>query len=275
MKVVISLLFIFLSLPVFASVTSDVEWKTGQVLLISEPAYDPSTLIFELATGSRYGHVGVVSVEEDGVFVYHSDPPQANKIQLEEFLARTQDINGDYNYTLAESAKSLSKSEQVELVSEMNRLVTLPTQYNFSQVKSDEGAMNCSEFVHYSFKSIGRSFGKYTTYSDLNFNGFDGMLLQFAQDMGIQFDEKSLFLSPMSLLLYGDLKVVESTVPYQVISEKEILTAWNESIPLALVFDDMLGFPDIFPDAEAFVDYLFQVASEEPYKKSCVELLSQ
>ncbi len=50
-------------------------WRTGQIIGVSEVSFDASTFLFEIATGSRFGHVGIVYIDANNeVLVLESSP---------------------------------------------------------------------------------------------------------------------------------------------------------------------------------------------------------
>src|SRR5437868_2636125 len=92
----LAIIFLLSRLAAAAPVTKipELPWATGHVVAISEMRADPSTLLFEAATASRYGHMGVVADTPEGLMVYHSMPPGVQKTPLADFLGRARTDEG-------------------------------------------------------------------------------------------------------------------------------------------------------------------------------------
>src|SRR5271170_7740521 len=88
----IAALLLFLLAPLRAAPVErvpDLPFQTGHVIAISEMNADPSTLLFEAATASRYGHMGIVAETPNGLMVYHSMPPGVQMTPLADFIGRS------------------------------------------------------------------------------------------------------------------------------------------------------------------------------------------
>lgn len=236
----------------------DTQWKTGQVLALSQLFYDPTTFLFEAGTGSRFGHVGLVSVESDGVFVYEEAPPAASRTPLEKFLKTATDPQTKkVNATLLEYADSISEKQINQLVQAAKDIVNKKTPYNFSMVTNNT-SMNCSEFVFYLFKTAGlKAVGEQADFESMNTKAFQGKLMELAR---INNTKQGLSVTPASIVNSPNLKVVSTNLPVEiVISEADILKTWKTSGALSNMLD-MFGLPS------SVQDLLTQLASDKPYR---------
>src|SRR5581483_11820805 len=103
------LLSLALLQPLFATerrASTDISFKTGQVIGISTIRIDSSSLFFEGFSGSRYSHVGVIATENGEPAVYHSYPREGAQVTpLPEFLEKASlDPSGRPEFTLVEPA---------------------------------------------------------------------------------------------------------------------------------------------------------------------------
>lgn len=220
--------------------------KTGQIIGISETQFDPSTFFFEVATKTRFGHIGVVAVDDDGKpYVYHMTP-EAGVIKgdLPGFLARAS-MKGDKanNIAIVQWKESLTSTESKKLIANADKLSKKNLPYNFQQaflanttidsIKS----LNCSEFVYILFKSIGRQVGKAVDFTKLNTGALNGTLKKLWITHYNPNAERSQYISPASIMLDDHVRKVMGNLPVREIKELEILEAWKKDDALA-----MLGF---------------------------------
>ncbi|MEO0337281.1 MAG: YiiX/YebB-like N1pC/P60 family cysteine hydrolase, partial [Pseudomonadota bacterium] len=247
--------------------------KSGQIIATSEVLYDGSTFIFEVATGSRYGHIGFVYVEKDGsVTVYESTPPiGASKTSVKEFLSRSiieADGAATYQAAILETRDALSAEKISAMKTEAEKLIEQRLPYNYEQ-KQVEDAKNCSEFVHHIFTQVGIVLSKLETTADLNMNAFGGVLRQM---LGIDFSEEDRFVSPAAIVFSNQLRVLTTTLPTdRILSEREIVEAWMEvdggleSLIRGLA---PISLPDEHLPAaiEQFKTGLLPLASNTPYR---------
>jgi hypothetical protein len=232
------------------------QWKTGQVLALSQQLYDPTTFIFEVGTGSRYGHVGLVVVEKAGVFVLEESPPHAKKTPVDIFL-KTSLAKGVHQATLLEPIHDLTPDETNKIVTEGMRIVDLQLPYNFSMVMNKE-SMNCSEFVHHLFEYIGLAkVGLPEPFKNMNVGAFKGQLLALAR---INPDKTGDSVSPAAIVNSSELRVISANLPVEtILSEFEVLTAWKDSGALK-------GILDIFGLPEQVGISLFQIADHNAFR---------
>lgn len=226
----IAALLLLLLAPVRAASIERVpnlSFQTGHVIAISEMRADPSTLLFEAATASRYGHMGIVAETPEGLMVYHSMPPGVQKTPLGDFLARstTQD-QAKPQFTLLKHQDPLSTDEQRGLVEVMQDMVDRKVPFNYTMVMNSK-SVNCSEFVRRAFEAIGRSgLGDAGPIGRSNFNAFDGALVKL---FGIKLPPMdSPGVSPVSIVESPQLEVVHAGLPEgRLLSDAEIFEAWK------------------------------------------------
>jgi len=220
----------------------DVTWETGQVIGISEMKSDPSTFIFEAGTGSRYGHVGIIAIEDTKVFVYESTPPVAQRTLLSTFLSKTnKNSDGILEATIIAPIVPLRSQESLKLIRAMKKAVKKEVPYNFSVIINDE-SMNCSEFVYKMFQNIKITIGEIETFSQMNINGFQGQLINFF-GANNNISPQSKIITPVSVINSPTFKVVKANLPVnKLISEFEIFNSWKNQNG----FDElaqMMGLP--------------------------------
>ncbi len=235
MKTIRLLTFLYLSIlslsivSAFASDPKKVEWKSGQIVAISEMLSDPSTFIFEIHTGSRYGHIGIIYVEADQkVSVYESAPPEGvRKVSLANYLANATQSKGQPEFTLLEPIAPLSPDEIVNLHAAMEGLLGIP--YN-QFAKMTKGLLNCSEFVQKSFEQMGRNhIGEIQSLTDMNTAGkVATQLLQISEMAGENYEPTDKFISPVSIVNSKNVKMLVADLPVgKLISEDEVVKTWK------------------------------------------------
>ncbi|OGR46552.1 MAG: hypothetical protein A2X40_01300 [Elusimicrobia bacterium GWC2_65_9] len=202
-------------------------FATGQVIAISEMKADPSTLLFEAATSSRYGHLGVVADTAEGLMVYHSVPRHVQKTPLADFLARAR-VNGrlDPPFTLLRHAEPLTHAERSDLVKVMDDMVARKVPFNYSMAMNPS-SVNCSELVRRVFEAIGRSGLGEVGPIGRHYGAFDGALLPIFKIS--RPPEGSLGVSPASIVHSPQLEVVYAKLPVdRMVSDAEIFNAWKD-----------------------------------------------
>ncbi len=242
-------------------VKNQTEFKTGQVIAISEMSFDPTTLFFEAGTGSRFGHIGIVVVEGGKTYVYESNPPAVQRTSLAAFLKRSLVLKR-HMATVLEPVVPLTLAEQTALTNSVRASVAAGIPYNFSMVLN-EGAVNCSEFVYKTFLGIGRDgFGQVETMAEMNLNSMSGYLLQLWSMSGEPPDAEDKVLTPVSIVNSKKLTVIASNLPVnQLISDQEILRAWIDGGGIANLgaLLDVDGF-------ERTCEVLLGSVSTKPYR---------
>jgi hypothetical protein len=244
------------------------KFKNGQILAISQASTDGSTFLFEVATGSRYGHIGIVMKQKGKVFVFESTPPNGvTKSPLKEFLKKSK-IKKKYAATVLET--NITYSQVFDLASELENLVKQKIPYNYKQ-SINPNSLNCSEFVHKAYKNIGIELSSIETLDDLNFKAFDGLVYDA---FGFRFDKSARFISPASIVRSNKTKVLANNLPFnKVLTEVQILDAWIKSGSLknAMYFlYPQTGQLSLIELEEVMKDELIPMlkskASSKPYK---------
>jgi hypothetical protein len=233
-------------------------YQTGQIIAISEMRIDPSTLIFEALTGSRYGHVGVVAQTPEGPMVYHANPPMVQKTPLADFINRARVDNQDRpQLTILETIKPLSDQESRDLTAHMEDMVVQKVPYNYSMILNDK-SVNCSEFVHKVFAAISRAgIGDIETLGNANFGAFDGAIAKLHSKWP---PLDSPAISPLSVVSSPALQVVHAELPVdKIISDAEIFKAWQAGGGLE-------GFSNFTGISMQKLEALGQAASKIPYR---------
>ncbi len=263
-KILFSIGVLCISLQSFATDPSTVKWKSGQVIGVSEVNSDPTTIIFELGTGSRYGHVGVVYVEGpavqgdlNNVFVYEASPPNVQKTKLTDFLQRAStDSKSKPEFTLIELKKELTSDEVKKLNGFMEEAIKKKVPYNFS-MEINPNTYNCSEFVMRSFESAGIKVGEIEKFSDQNINALQGQLMNIYNGAK---DPNMKVITPVSVMNSNGFQAVAADLPLgKIISEKEVADAWTHAGAMGGVID-ALGLPS------SMQEQIAQLASSEPYR---------
>ena len=245
----------------------DFEYRTGQVLITSETEYDASTLFFELATGSRFGHVGVVVIRPDGELrVYESNPgieeDGAQYTTVQEFVERSN-YKGNYQ-AIVMAPKQLSKQQQQQLSRELDKMVAEKIPYNYNQVYVEsQQARNCSEFVYSAYKRIGvEGIGYKMKLTDLHKESLSGQLIDF---WGDELKDHYEFIPPLSIVASSKVKVLASNIPHdRILSDHEILSAWDETSGLTDFVRYTLGYWWFWQIKPAKRE-LFKAAHRGPY----------
>ncbi len=202
-------------------------WATGQVIAITEMRVDPSTLLFEAATASRYGHMGIVAASPSGLVVYHSTPPGVQKTPLPAFLARAMvDDEPGPQFTLLKPAVPLAAGEEAGLVAAMEDMARRRVPFNYTMAMNP-ASVNCSEFARRAFEAIGRSgLGDAGPLGRSDFDAFDGALARLFRLSPPPPD--AVGVSPASIVHSPSLEVVHAGLPVgRLVSEAEIFEAWR------------------------------------------------
>lgn len=203
-------------------------WRTGDVIGVSELFYDWSTFFFEAATGSRFGHVGIVSVETSGIFVYEENDPYAQKTALDTFLERAgkDPITKMTLATIIRPKRALSNIEIKKLLWTANWATEKKIPYNHSQMMNKE-SLNCSEFVRMAFKNAGREVGQVERLGDLNINAFSGLLLKAWEYDAGKINPNNLVVSPMSVMSSPEFYPIYTHLPMYYLADRQIYMMWK------------------------------------------------
>ncbi len=215
--------------PALPPELQDFSWQTGDILAVSELFYDWSTFFFEAATGSRFGHVGVVSIENTGIYVYEENDPQAQKTDLGVFLSRAtkNPVSKKLHIAILRAKVPLSSEETQKIVTASEQLVLRQIPYNHTQMMNAQ-SLNCSEFVRAVYGHAGREVGMIEEVGTLNLKAFNGWLRSAWEWDAGKVNPKNLVVSPMSIVLSPSLMVVYSTVPTRTyLSDRELYNQWK------------------------------------------------
>jgi hypothetical protein len=245
----VTLLLMILS-TLAQDIPAEIVWKTGQVLAVSQREAEPSTVIFEFVTGSRYGHVGLVIIEDGKPVVYEATHPNVKKTSLDDFFSRVSvNSSNQREFTLLEPAMDLDPLEEANLKKFVHKHVSDKTPYNYNGVRTT-GRLNCSEFVHDSFKAAGLpQLGHPQEARELNFGALGGRLKKLMGKKTIAQD--ALIISPFSVVNSPWMNRTYSTLPYQrVLSDKELYEEWKSSPSYKNFLDRFSITEDFFQDIE-------------------------
>jgi hypothetical protein len=131
--------FLFLNLSLFISAQIPKEVKDGDIVFIVNPSGQGKAI--QLATKSKYTHVGIVFYENGEPMVYHAvEPVSVNT--LEEFVSMSND--GKCQIKRLKDNSSLSKENIASMLKEAKKL--LGVHYDIYFGWSDK-ELYCSEFV--------------------------------------------------------------------------------------------------------------------------------
>ncbi|MEK6773199.1 MAG: YiiX/YebB-like N1pC/P60 family cysteine hydrolase [Bdellovibrionota bacterium] len=231
-KIILFSFFVAIQVEARPAVPAELQnfsWQTGDVIGISELFTDWSTFFFEAATGSRYGHVGIVSVETDGVYVFEENDPYAQKTKLDSFLgtAGKNPVTKKILASIMRPKQALSSAELEKILWAANEAVTKKIPYNHSQMMNLD-SLNCSEFVRAVYAFAGREVGKIEKLGALNVGAFNGWMLKAWEYQGNKTNMENLVVSPMSIILSDSLYPVYANLPTDYyLSDRQLYNAWK------------------------------------------------
>ena len=253
-------------------VPEKVRWQTGQIIGISEPLEDPSTFFFEIVTGSRFGHIGIVAVtSDDSKLVYHSDPKGKGAMvsPLGEFLERSLDQNQKHQATLVVPNELGSDQQRETLTDVLKRMVAKRIPYNKKQYMNDR-SMNCSEFVYHAFLKIGIRVGSIEGASAFNYGAFNGGLSKYWNP---QIPDGARYISPSSIISNNSTRIIASNLPTdRILSEREILDSWQKNgglrrfVQLILQGNNSSTEREVDRGLQELIDFFQPRASTQPYR---------
>jgi hypothetical protein len=144
----------FFSLISQATDWSQVPWKSGQVIGISSRA-GLTPMVVHLGTLSQVDHIGVVSMEQDGPWIYEfTNATGIQKVKVSEFWARSADIHQSVHYVLGEFSNPLTAEEWSAVTRRLDSWV----------LRSDPNPpTNCIETLLGAFKGIRKFFVRTTS----------------------------------------------------------------------------------------------------------------
>jgi hypothetical protein len=227
MRIVLLLLCLFLSSLSWAGLWPDnIVWKTGQVIAVSQRESEPATVLFEFMTGSRYGHVGLVVVEDGIPWVYEETHPHIQKVSLEDFFSKiSTNGKGEKEFTLLKPSVEFNAEENSKLKAFLTDHLEKQTPYNYSGTKNP-GRLNCAEFIHEAFNSAEQPpVGSYQEARELNINTLNGTFKQLWGRKNML--ETTPIMTPFSIVTSPWLQVEYSNLPYnRVMSDSELFHGW-------------------------------------------------
>ena len=248
---------------------ADHQWKTGQVVAISELIHDSSTFFFEAATGSRFGHIGVVVVNDGKAAIYHSDPllKGAGIDTIEKFIARSEDVTGRFNFVVLDAQLDEARAKLV--AKRAAAFVKKKVPYNFGQVYLNDGSkLNCSEFV---YRVLDGQAGEIQTVSEaIDMNALNGGLVKLGEMTGGGPSPKASdrIVTPLSIVKSPALKVVKTTLHLaNPLSDAEIFKAWDEGGGFKAM---IAGFAARFTGASDVLAYM-RTLEADPAAKADLE----
>ncbi len=222
-KSILVFILIFSSAKVLAAAS----YQDGDVIGESEITTDASTSFFEAATGTRYGHVGVIFKEKQGWMVYEEFPPQAQIVTVQEFLSRSHGT-----YTVIRKSEALT-AEQLKLVKSLAQdIVKRKVPYNYSQTSNSE-SMNCSEFVKAVFANAKLNVGKIETVGNLNLKTFHGYLWKIWKQASPETQTTDPVVTPASVMRTANWIMVDGTVdPHVTLTDAQLTAQWKKESAL-------------------------------------------
>ena len=134
----------------FALFAEDFRFQTGDLLFQAEKSSELNEAIAGVTCGEsaiRYTHVGIVSIENDTVFVIEATPPEVCKTPLNTFLLRSTQLNGQPVVTVGRLKQEYHETIP-QAIANAKKLLGKPYDYIYSP---DNDAYYCSELVMFSF----------------------------------------------------------------------------------------------------------------------------
>ena len=117
------LIALSLALLTKANDWNQINWKSAQILGISSRAGLTPVLV-QMGTRSKIDHLGIVSIEEDGTYLYEfTNSTGVQKIPISEFWKRSQDRLGEVHYVIGELQNPLTKEEWQTVKSKLDHWV--------------------------------------------------------------------------------------------------------------------------------------------------------
>jgi uncharacterized protein YycO len=142
--------FFFFSLFVNNQFATDFLLQTGDLLFQSGEASGLSGAIAEVTTGKDlvpYTHVGIVSIENDSVFVIEATTPMVCKTPIDTFLNHSARVN-DKPVVAVGRLKSEYREIIPQAIVKAEKELGKPYDYVYDP---DNDAYYCSELIYFSF----------------------------------------------------------------------------------------------------------------------------
>jgi hypothetical protein len=210
-------LLIFINIVAYGSDWNNLHWKSGQILGISSRAGLTPVLV-QMGTKSRVDHVGIVSVEKDGPWLYEfTNATGIQKVPISEVWIRSADLLGKVHYILGEFVTPLTK-EQWELI-------TLRLEKWVLKLDSNP-PRNCLETVLMSIQGINSFHVKTTNLSpfiSLALNGNIEKIIRKSYPNQIDF--------PIISSIFENLIRVDSNLPQNLLysTETSFIQDWKDN----------------------------------------------
>ncbi len=147
----ISIYFVILCVLVTTNVHSQTtsEFKNGDIIFIENPSGQGKAI--QLATKSKFTHVGIIFIENSKTMVYHAvEPVSVNTI--EEFIEMSS--NGKYEVKRLKQAELLTAEAIKQMLKEAKSKLKLHYDLGFNW---GDDELYCSEFVFKLYQKLGRS----------------------------------------------------------------------------------------------------------------------
>jgi cytidyltransferase-like protein len=199
-----------------------VNWKSGQLIGFSSRA-GGVPFIAQVGSGSPLDHVGIVSVEPAGTFVYEfTNRGGVIKIPLEKTLENVRGKSGHIMAHVGELKNPPSPEELKKMFAYADHLIEIQPAYGVAKIPN--GPKSCSQFVNGAFKHIGYTIGKVEAPENFKKNEFNGFIEKYWKKFLL---DTEVLLSPKSFF-QKDVKVVASNLPHGLEwTSEEALMIWK------------------------------------------------
>jgi len=189
------------------SCSTSTKIKSGDIVFRGASQSDLSEAINEVTQTEKvtnYTHMGICSVENDTVFVYHSDLGKGVvKEPLELFLkpddasTYTADVYRIKNSTKPQLENAISKAKDL-----------LGEPYNFTYILEDKGYY-CSEYIYELFKQDSVFTLEPMTFKNTETNTFHDGWVSHYKELGIEIPEGKLGCNPNGMAASKTLDFVK------------------------------------------------------------------
>ncbi len=200
------------------NVMPNFEWQTGQIV-VSRHSY-PYSLFIQLATLSNVEHVGFVSVEADGVYVFEFWGTKFRKTKMSVFLNRIDKQAGDALVAIAKikDYDQLSEAQRKSFYDYLEDAVL--TQNTSKYIPS------CAHFLADGLRKIGINVG----YSN-NIPQVENVLILdiLANKLGVNINLIKHLLTPRDFMHAEQIERIQDFEPL-VIDRESLISRWRETI---------------------------------------------
>ncbi|WP_426430653.1 YiiX/YebB-like N1pC/P60 family cysteine hydrolase [Winogradskyella sp. HB-48] len=193
-NIILARIPLFIVLSLVLSCTTATTIKSGDIVFRGASQSDLSEAINEVTQtekATNYTHMGICSVENKNVFVYHSDlgkgvvkEPLELFLKSEDASTYSADVYRIKNSTKPQIERAISKAKDL-----------LGEPYNFTYILEDKGYY-CSEYIYELFKEDNVFTLEPMTFKNAETNTFhDGWVTHY-KDLGIEIPEGKLGCNP-------------------------------------------------------------------------------